>query len=99
MRHDRTPEHSDGISLLVYRFHEIDRVRLERARIQDPLFFAVKHAVVRHQTARGRVERALAYGPRAAFNDLPRPGREPTITAEAKAWLADLVCRRAKEFG
>jgi hypothetical protein len=52
-----------------------------------------------HQTARGRVERALAYGPRAAFNDLPRPGREPTITAEAKAWLADLVCRRAKEFG
>jgi hypothetical protein len=36
---------------------------------------------------------------RTAPNDLPRPGREPTIAAQAKAWLADLACRGAKEFG
>jgi hypothetical protein len=35
----------------------------------------------------------------AALDDLPRPGRERTITEEAKAWLADLACRKAKEFG
>jgi hypothetical protein len=29
------------------------------------------------------VERALAYGPMAALNDRLRPGKEPTITAEA----------------
>jgi hypothetical protein len=35
----------------------------------------------------------------AALDDLPRPGRERTITEEAKAWLADSACRKAKEFG
>src|SRR6266576_2468717 len=47
----------------------------------------------------GRVERALAYGPMAALDDRPRSGKEPTITAEAKAWLVSLACRKAKELG
>src|SRR5713101_451909 len=46
-----------------------------------------------------RVERALAYGPMAALDDRPRLGKEPTITVEAKAWVADLACRKAKELG
>jgi hypothetical protein len=33
----------------------------------------------------------------AALDDRPRPGKEPTITAEAKAWLVSLACRKAKE--
>jgi hypothetical protein len=43
--------------------------------------------------------RALAYGTMAALDDLPRPGKEPTITAEAKAWVAILACRKAKDLG
>jgi hypothetical protein len=39
-----------------------------------------------HQTAQRCVERALAYGPLAALDDRPRPGKEPAITREAKAW-------------
>ena len=35
----------------------------------------------------------------AALDDRPRPGREPTITLEAKAWLVSLACRKAKDFG
>src|SRR5262249_53125264 len=35
----------------------------------------------------------------AALDDLPRPGRKPTITAEAKAWVVNLACRKAKELG
>ena len=35
----------------------------------------------------------------AALDDRPRPGREATITAEAKAWVVDLACRKAKELG
>ena len=35
----------------------------------------------------------------AALDDRPRPGKEPTITIEAKAWLTSLVCRKAKELG
>jgi hypothetical protein len=52
-------------------------------------FFAVAHALcVHHQTVQRCVERALAYG-----------SKEPTITAEAKAWLVSLACRKAKELG
>ena len=35
----------------------------------------------------------------AALDDRPRPGREPTITLEAKAWLVSLACRKAKDLG
>jgi hypothetical protein len=65
-----------------------------------PSFFAVGRALgVNPQTVQHCVERAVAYGPLAALDDRPRPGKEPTITAEAKAWLVSLACRKAKELG
>jgi transposase len=79
--------------------------RVERARIllayrEDPSFFAVGQALgLHHQTVQRCVERAVAEGALAALDDRPRPGREPTITIEAKAWLVDLACRKAKDFG
>jgi transposase len=79
--------------------------RVERARIllayrEDPSFFAVGRTVgAHHQAVQRCVERALAYGPLVALDDRPRPGRQPTITAEAKAWIVDMACRKAKEFG
>src|SRR6202045_1293167 len=79
--------------------------RVERAQMLlpsrgEPSFFAVGQSLgVHHQTVQRCVERALAYGPIAALDDLPRPGKEPTITAEAKAWLVSLACRKAKELG
>jgi transposase len=79
--------------------------RVKRARIllayrKDPSFFAVARAFgTHHQTVQRCVERAVIEGPLAALDDRPRPGREPTITLEAKAWLIDLACRKAKEFG
>jgi len=45
------------------------------------------------------VERALAYGPLAAIEDRPRPGKEPVITPEAKAWLVSQACDKAKDHG
>ena len=66
----------------------------------DPSFFAVGRALgVHHQTVQRCVERAVAYGALAALDDRPRPGKEPTITAEAKAWLVSLACRKAKDLG
>ena len=79
--------------------------RVERARIllayrEDPSFFAVGRALgLHHQTVQRCVERAVAEGPLAALDDRARPGREPTITPEAKAWLVSLACRKAKELG
>src|SRR5450432_3197795 len=45
------------------------------------------------------IERALAYGPLMALDDRPRPGKEPTITPEAKAWLVSLACDKAEDHG
>src|SRR5467141_1007869 len=78
----------------------VERARMLLAYREDPSFFAVGQAMgVHHQTVQRCVERALAYGPIAALDDRPRPGREPTITAEAKAWVVNLACRKAKELG
>jgi transposase len=78
----------------------VERARMLLAYREAPSFFAVAHALgVHHQTVQRCVERALAYGPMAALDDRPRSGKEPTITAEAKAWLVSLACRKAKELG
>src|SRR5438046_5442967 len=72
--------------------------RVERARIllayrEDPSFFAVGQALgLQHQTVQRCVGRAVAEGAMAALDDRVRPGREPIITVEAKAWLTDLAC-------
>jgi len=67
---------------------------------ENPSFFAVGRRLgVHHQTVQRCVERAVAYGPLAALDDRPRPGKEPTITPEAKAWLTSLACEKAKEHG
>jgi transposase len=78
----------------------VERARMLLAYREDPSFFAVGQRLgVHHQTVQRCVERAVAYGALAALDDRPRPGKEPTITAEAKAWLASLACRKAKELG
>jgi hypothetical protein len=78
----------------------VERAKMLLAYWEDPSFFAVGRVLgVHHQTVQRCMERALAYGPMAALDDRPRPGREPTITAEAKAWLMSLACQKAKDLG
>jgi transposase len=79
--------------------------RVERARIllayrKDPSFYAVGQALGLHaQTVQRCIERAKAEGALAALDERPRPGKEPTITVEAKTWVVALACRKAKELG
>jgi len=79
--------------------------RVERARIllayrEDSSFYAVARGLgLHHQTVQRCVERAVVEGPMAALDDRERPGREPTITPEARAWLVSLACRKAKDLG
>jgi transposase len=78
----------------------VERARMLLAYREDPSYFAVGRSLgMHHQTVQRCVERAVAYGPLAALEDRPRPGKEPTITAEAKAWLVSLACQKAKELG
>jgi hypothetical protein len=58
------------------------------AYCENPSVFAIGQRVgVHHQTVQRCIERALAYRPLLALDARPRPGNEPTITPEAKAWL------------
>src|ERR1700738_3330603 len=78
----------------------VKRAQMLLAYHEDPSFFAVGQRLgAHHQTVPRCVERAVAYGPLAALDDRPRPGKEPTITPEAKAWLVSLACDKAKEHG
>ena len=78
----------------------VERARMLLAYRKDPSFFAVGQALgVHHQMVQRCVERALAYGPMAALDDRPRPGKEPAITGEARTWLVSLACRKAKDLG
>ena len=78
----------------------VSRAQMLLAYRENPSFCAVGQRVgVHHQTVQRCVERALAYGPLAAIEDRPRPGKEPVITPDAKAWLVSLACDKAKEHG
>src|SRR5437660_1028773 len=79
--------------------------RVARARVllayrQDPSFYAVGQALgMHHQKVRRYIERAKTDGAMAALDDRPRPGKEPTITVEAKTWVVALACRKPTEPG
>jgi transposase len=78
----------------------VSRAQMLLAYRENPSFCAVGQRLgVHHQTVQRCVERVLAYGPLAALDDRPRPGKEPTIAPEAKAWLVSLSCDKAKEHG
>src|ERR1700732_4077449 len=78
----------------------VQRAQMLLAYRENPSFFAVAQRVgVHHQTVQRCIERALAYGPLMALDDRPRPGKEPTITPEAKAWLVSVACDKAKDHG
>ena len=78
---------------------------VQRARIlltyrRTPSLYATGREVgVTHQTVERCLRRAQTFGVKAALKDSPRPGREPTITNEAKMFVLDLACRKAKDLG
>src|SRR5215204_5567131 len=78
----------------------VSRAAMLLAYREQASFFAVGQRLgVHHQTVQRCVERALAYGALAALDDRPRPGKEPVITPEARAWLVSLACDKAKQHG
>src|SRR6202012_5943047 len=79
--------------------------RVQRAQIllayrANPSTYAVGEAIgVTHQTVQRCLDRAVRFGVMAALDDSPRPGKEPTITDSARAWVVSLACQKAKELG
>ena len=67
---------------------------------EKPSLYATGRAIgVTHQTVERCLRRARKFGVMAALDDSPRPGREPTITSQARTFVVDLACRKPKDFG
>lgn len=78
----------------------VERARILLAYRADPSAHAVGEAVgVTHQTVLRCLHRAVRFGVMAALDDSPRPGKAPEITADARAWLISLACRKANDLG
>ena len=45
------------------------------------------------------IDKAIAYGAKAALKDLPGRGLKPTITDEAKSWVLSVACMSPKDLG
>lgn len=45
------------------------------------------------------IDKALQLGALTALDDLPRSGKPPEITVEAKTWLINLACKKPKALG
>jgi len=79
--------------------------RIERAKILLKYSKGGTVSAIARQfsTNRPKVERcidkALQLGALTALDDLPRSGKPPEITPEAKAWLINLACQKPKELG
>lgn len=77
----------------------VQRARMLLAYRETPSCYAVGRAIgVTHQTVERCLRRAVRLGIIAALDDSPRPGREPVITEEARSFIVDLACRKAKEL-
>src|SRR6478735_5554943 len=74
----------------------VSRAQMLLAYRENPSFCAVGQRVgVHHQTVQRCVERALGYGPLAAIEDRPRPGKEPVIKPHKVRYYLE---RRDAEF-
>lgn len=79
--------------------------RVERAKIILSYSDSVSVSAIARQlqTNRPKIERcvdkALQLGVMAALCDLPRKGKPPSITKEARTWVVSLACQKPKDFG
>ncbi|MCK4824449.1 IS630 family transposase [bacterium] len=79
--------------------------RVDRAKMILAYSRGVTISAIARQlsTNRPKVERcidkSLHLGPLTALNDLPRSGKPPEITPEARTWLINLVCQKPKSIG
>ena len=91
--------------LNVINSREFPMARVRRAKILLLFSEGKKIAEIAEQihTSRSVINRCLdkahAYGVLESLEDLPRPGREPSITADAKSWVLSLACQDPKNFG
>jgi transposase len=84
------------------RTESIQRVERAKMILNYAAGLSISRIAGMLKTNRPKVERcidkALEFGAIAALSDLPRKGRPPEITEEAKAWVISLACQKPKDL-
>ena len=76
---------------------DVARARILLACAEGQSLSAIARNVgVSRPTACKCIEKAVHMGSDAALRDFPRPGREPEISVEGKAWVVSLACRNPR---
>jgi transposase len=65
----------------------------------DPVSAISKAVGLSRESVYACIDKALAFGPIAALNDLAGRGAPSEITDEDKAWLLSVACQQPKELG
>lgn len=86
-------------------FKKQDSGKVQRATIflmymdADPVSAISKVVGLSRESVYACIDKALAFGPIAALNDLAGRGAPSEITDEDKAWLLSVACQQPKELG
>ena len=87
----------------VSRTESSSMVQRSRIIIDYSFGMTIAEIVRKYGTNRPLVERtvdkAIEFGPIVALNDLPRSGRPPEITDDARAWVISVACDPPTKFG
>ena len=54
---------------------------------------------VNRSTVERCIDRVFEVGVVKGLDDRPRPGKEPTISSEARMWVISLACEKPKDLG
>jgi hypothetical protein len=77
----------------------VERARILLAYHATPSLYGTGRAIgVTHQTVERCLWRAQDLGVKAALDDRPRPGRERTISSEARTFAVYLACLKPKDL-
>jgi hypothetical protein len=80
--------------------NRVERARIILAYLDEPSAYGVAQRMgLTQQTVKRCLERAAELGMVAALDDRARRGRDPAITAEARAWLVALAFAEPTQFG
>jgi len=80
-------------------------VRIERAKYILDWYggMSIYGIAKKYKTNRPKIQRTIhkvkSYGVRVALDDLPRSGKKPVISKEARMWLLNIACQKPKELG
>jgi transposase len=90
-------------SIIKTRTEKAIRIERERYILDYYSGLSIYGIAKKYKTNRPKVQRTIhkvkSFGVRVALDDLPRSGKKPLISKEARMWLLNIACQKPKDLG